>query len=200
LLASAAAPGSSPPPRGAAYKIGPLDVLDISVFKVPELSKSVQVADTGTINLPLVGEVPAAGMTAQEMERNLTRRLGAKYLQNPQVTVYVREYQSQRVTVEGAVKAQGIYPLKGRTTLMQIVAVAGGLDAKSDSSVVIVRLRNETRTGARYDLDDIKGGKAADPVLEAGDMVMVGTSKIKEQYENFMKVLPLVGLYTILAH
>jgi polysaccharide export outer membrane protein len=170
------------------------------VFKVPELSRSVQVADTGTINLPLVGEVPAAGMTAQEVERSLARKLGAKFLQNPQVTVYVREYQSQRVTVEGAVRSQGVFPLKGRTTLMQIIAMAGGLDTKSDSTVVVVRIRDETRTGARFDLDDIKSGKAADPVLEAGDMVMVGTSKIKESLDNVLKVLPLAGLFAVLAH
>jgi polysaccharide export outer membrane protein len=94
-------------PSSSAYKIGPLDVLDISVFKVAELSKSVQVADGGTINLPLVGEVPAAGKTAQEVETDLTAKLGAKYLQSPQVTVFVKEYNSQRVTVDGAVKKPG---------------------------------------------------------------------------------------------
>lgn len=75
------------PPNNSAYEIGPQDVLDISVFKVPELSKSVQVADTGTINLPLLGEVVADGRTARQLERELTAQLGAKYLQNPQVTV-----------------------------------------------------------------------------------------------------------------
>ena len=79
-----AKPGSR---EGVGYKIGPLDVLDISVFKVPELSKTVQVADAGTINLPLVGEIRAGGMTAQEVERDLTARLDAKYLRKPQVTV-----------------------------------------------------------------------------------------------------------------
>src|SRR5262249_23781414 len=74
---------------GDAYKIGPSDVLQIFVFKVPELSQTVQVADTGTVNLPLVGEIPAAGKTAHDLERELTRRLGAQYLQNPQVTIYV---------------------------------------------------------------------------------------------------------------
>src|SRR5262249_50768849 len=88
---SAKAPGS------AAYKIGPQDVLDISVFKAPELARTVQVADSGSVNLPLVGEVHAAGKTAQEIERDLAKRLGAKYMQSPQVTVYVKEYNSQRV-------------------------------------------------------------------------------------------------------
>ena len=100
--------------------------MDVSVFKVPELSKSVQVADTGTINLPLVGEVPAAGKTAQEVEQDLTKKLGAKYLQNPQVTVFVKEYNSQRVTIEGAVKKPGVYPVRGKTSLLQFIAMAEG--------------------------------------------------------------------------
>ena len=116
------------PSADSAYKIGPLDTLDISVFQVPDLTKSVQVSSTGTINLPLVGEIAVAGRTAQEVERDLTSRLGAKYLQNPQVTVYVKDYNSQRVTVDGAVKRPGVYPIKGETSLSQVVAEAGGMD------------------------------------------------------------------------
>src|SRR5262249_61773057 len=100
-------------PGNTAYKIGPNDVIEITVFKVPELSKQVQVTDNGTVNLPLAGEIVVAGKTAQQIERELARTLGAKYLQNPQVSVYVKEYNSQRVTVEGAVKKPGVYPLRG---------------------------------------------------------------------------------------
>src|SRR5687768_12757963 len=119
---------------GGSYAIGPLDVLEITVFKVPDLSKTVEVSDTGSINLPLVGEVPAAGRTAQQLERDLTVRLGGKYLQNPQVTVYVKDHKSQRVTIQGAVKAPGMFPLSGRTTLLQGIALAGGRDKVSDST------------------------------------------------------------------
>src|SRR5262249_36268086 len=88
-LTSAATPGSS------GYKIGALDVVEFSVFKVPELTRTAQVAETGTINLPLVGEVKAAGRTAQELERELAKKLGAKYLQSPQVSILIKEYNSQ---------------------------------------------------------------------------------------------------------
>ena len=91
--------GKEKAPTTSGYKIGAMDVLDISVFQVPELTKSVQVADTGTINLPLLGEVEVAGRTAQQVERDLTTKLGAKYLQNPQVTVFVKEYNSHQVTI-----------------------------------------------------------------------------------------------------
>src|ERR1700687_1482994 len=88
-------------PGNSAYKIGPLDVLDISVFKVPDLNKSVQVAEGGTINYPLIGDVPAAGNTAHELENDLTQQLGGKYLKKPLQTVFGIEYNSQRDTVTG---------------------------------------------------------------------------------------------------
>ena len=124
----AAQPASFAATSENVYRIGPFDVLDISVFQVPELTKSVQVADSGTINLPLVGEVHVAGRTPQQLEHDLTARLGAEYLQNPQVTVVVKEYNSQNVTISGAVKKPGVYPIRGRTTLLQMVALAGDLD------------------------------------------------------------------------
>lgn len=74
----------------AAYRIGPLDALDISVFQAPDLSGTVEVAEDGTIDLPLLGATPAAGKTAYELQRDLSSKLGTKYLQNPQVTVSVK--------------------------------------------------------------------------------------------------------------
>lgn len=182
-------------PESTAYRIGPQDVLEISVFKVPELSKSVQVADAGSINLPLVGEVPAAGKTAQEIERDLTKKLGDKYLQSPQVTVYVKEYNSQRVTVEGAVKKPGVYPMRGQNSLLQTIALAEGLDASADANVVVFRQRDGRRAAARFDLDSIRSGDADDPALQAGDVVVVGKSYLKEGWSTLLKAVPLVGAF-----
>src|SRR5262249_7877359 len=112
--------GPAPPARSAdnpgAYKIGHADVLDISVFKVPELARTVEVDESGTINFPPVGEVSVFGKTARDIERDLAKRLEARYLRSAQVTVSVKEFNSQRVTVEGAVKQQGVHALKGKTT------------------------------------------------------------------------------------
>jgi polysaccharide biosynthesis/export protein len=192
ILTSVATPGTT------AYKIGPLDVLDISVFKVPELSKSVQVADTGSVNLPLVGEVPAAGKTAQQVERDLTAKLGAKYLQNPQVTVYVKEYNSQRVTVEGAVKKPGVYPIRGGSSLLQFVATAEGLDPTSDSTVVIFRTVDGKRSAAKFDVSEIRSGQLQDPVIQSGDVIVAGSSAMKETFNNLIKVLPIAGTFALL--
>src|SRR5689334_20957885 len=151
-------------PTTAGYKIGAMDVLDISVFQVPELTKSVQVADTGTINLPLVGEIAVVGKTAQQVERDLTARLGAKYLQNPQVTVYVKEYNSHQVTIQGEIKKPGVFPLKGTTSLLQLVALAGGFEDDSDSTVLVLREANGKRQAATFDVSAIQKGRADDPV------------------------------------
>jgi polysaccharide biosynthesis/export protein len=183
-------------PGNGAYKIGPQDVIEISVFKVPELSKSVQVADAGTVNLPLVGEMSASGRTARELEHDLTAQLGSKYLRNPQVTVYVREYNSQRATIEGAIRSPGVYSLKGKTTLLQLVAMAGSLDKETASSeVVVFRTINGKKHAAKYDFDDIRSGKATDPVMQEGDVVIVDTSASKAVFGSVMRVLPLTSFF-----
>jgi polysaccharide biosynthesis/export protein len=190
-LTAAATPGSG------TYKIGPLDVLDVSVFNVPDLTRTVQVADTGTINYPLVGEVRAAGQTAREFERGLAARLN-HYVQSPQVTVLVKEFNSQRVTISGSVRNTGAYPLKGNTSLMQALALAGDLDVNvASGEVVIFRTINGVRSAARFDFDAIREGKADDPQLQPGDVIVVDTSPAKVALSNIMKVLPLLGAAAI---
>jgi polysaccharide export outer membrane protein len=182
---------------GGAYAIGPLDVLEITVFKVPDLSKTVEVSDIGTINLPLVGEVTAAGRTAQELERDLTAKLGAKYLQNPQVTVYVKDHKSQRVTIQGAVKSPGMFALSGRTTLLQGIAMAGGRDKVSDATVLILRQGGGRRQAAKFNVSAIESGQAEDPVLQTGDIVVAGTSAIKQNFQNVLGVLGVAGRFVL---
>jgi polysaccharide export outer membrane protein len=190
LMTAPATPGNN------SYKIGPLDVVDISVFKVPELSKSVQVSEVGSINYPLLGEVQAAGLTARDLERSLTGALGAKYLQKPQVTVFVKEFNSQRITLEGAIKKPGVYPIQGGLTLLQAVAIAQGLETSvSDGTAVIFRNASKQRTIARFDIDSIKSGEATDPPLQAGDVIVIGTSASKEALNNVLKVLPLASVF-----
>jgi polysaccharide biosynthesis/export protein len=172
------------------YTVGAMDVLDISVFKVPELSKSVQVADTGTINIPLLGEVPAAGKTAQEIEQDLTRKLGAKYLKNPQVTVFVRDHNSQMVTIEGAVMKPGVFPIRGKLSLVQLVATAGGLNNDLyDKNITVFSTIDGTRSSKVYNVDEIRNGKAADPELHQGDIVVVDNNSGKVALNTTLKVI-----------
>jgi polysaccharide biosynthesis/export protein len=191
-LASAGLPGNS------GYKIGPLDVVEFSVFKVPELTRTAQVAETGTINLPLVGEVQAAGRTAHEVERELAAELGKSYLQSPQVTLLVKEYNSQRVTVEGAVKRPGVYPIRGKTSLLQVIATAEGLDSASDATVVVFRQIDGKRSAARFDVGQIRSGTASDPQVQSGDVVVAPTSAMKSTFELILKSLPIATVFALL--
>ena len=95
------------------YRLGSNDLIEVSVFGVQDLTKDVRINSNGQISLPLIGAVPAGGQTVPELEQELTRRYGGKYLQDPQVTVFVKEFASQRITLEGAVRSPGIYPLTG---------------------------------------------------------------------------------------
>jgi polysaccharide export outer membrane protein len=189
------APSVAPTSSSSAYKIGPQDVLEITVFKVEELSKTVQVSATGTINLPLVGEIPAAGRTAHDVERELVAKLGAKYLKSPQVTVFVKEYNSQQITVEGSVRKPGVYPIKGKTSLLQSIAMAEGLDPSYDSTVIIFRRSEGQRLAARFDIDSIKKGEEKDPEIYKGDLVVVNSSTVKNAYQTVLKALPAGGSF-----
>ena len=146
------------------YRIGPQDLLEISVFQVADLNRTVRVNTSGDISLPLIGVMRAGGRTTQELEADIAKSLDAKFLQNPQVTVFVKEFTSQRVTLEGSVKKPGIYPLTGRTTLIQAIAMAEGLDQLADlKGIVIFRVVDGKKMGARFDIKAIRSGAAADP-------------------------------------
>ncbi|MBS0235244.1 MAG: polysaccharide export protein [Proteobacteria bacterium] len=189
---------AAPDPNGDAYKIGPVDVIDVSVFQVPELSKTVQVAADGTINLPLAGTILAAGKTSGEIEHDVAARLGRKYLQSPQVNVYVKEYNSQRVTIDGSVRRPGVYPLRGPMTLLQAIATAQGFTDTANSTVVIFRMENSARTAAQFNVDEIRAGKAKDPDVVQGDVVVVKNSTMKESYQALLKILPATSIFVSL--
>lgn len=167
------------------YRLGPEDLLKIHVFRVAELSQTVRVDARGNISLPLIGPVRAEGRTAAELEQEVATRLGERYLQDPYVSVFVEEYASQRVTVEGAVNKPGIFALKGRTTLLQAIALAEGLAQLADAEQVKVFRKNGD--GARrelvFDIDAIRQGQADDPPVFKEDVVVVpraaGRSAVK---------------------
>ena len=110
------------------YRVGPLDLLEVSVFQVPDLNRTVRINTSGQISLPLIGAIRAGGKTVTELEAEIAAKLSAQFLQNPQVSVFVKEFSSQRITVEGAVKNPGIFPITGKTSLLQVIAMARGFE------------------------------------------------------------------------
>ena len=183
----------------AEYVIGPEDKLRIRVFQVKDMSfDDEQVDAAGDIELPLIGKVTAAGLTAEQLEHELAKLLGERYLQSPQVSVSVTEGASQKVTVEGEVKSPGVFQVKGRTTLMQAIAMAGGPDDQADMhKVAVIRDDNGVRRAAICDYDAIRKGRAGDPVIQGNDVVVVDGSAVKTVWSNLMKNLPV---FTLLAY
>lgn len=159
------------------YRVGPLDLLEISVFQVEDLNRSVRINSSGQISLPLIGTVHAGGKTIAELETDIAAKLEAGYLQAPQVSVFVKEFSSQRVTVEGAVKQPGIFPITGRTSLLQAIALAKGFEELAEErSVVVFRTIKGQRMAAMFDIRAIRAGAVADPQIYGDDIIVVDRS------------------------
>lgn len=123
------------------YRIGPKDLLEITVFELPELNQTVRVSEDGSITLSLLGRVEVAGLTAQELEKRLAMLLDQQFTKGAHVTVFIREY--QKVSVIGAVGKPGMYELVGPTTLLQVIAQAGGLTPMAMSELFVYRTSND---------------------------------------------------------
>ena len=181
----------------ADYRVGPQDLLEISVFQVVDLNRTVRVNTSGEISLPLIGVVQAGGRTVQQVQDDIASKLTQKYLQNPQVSVFVKEFTSQRVTLEGAVSKPGIYPLTGQTSLLQTIAMAGGLNDMADlQGVVVFRVIDGTKKAARFDLKQIRKGSAEDPVIYGDDIVVVEESGSKSMFSRIIKSMPVLGVFS----
>jgi len=159
------------PPEG--YRIGVDDSLFISVWKEPDLSSQVTVRMDGVITLPLINDIPVVGLTPKELQDLLTEKL-KPFVNEPQVTVVVREIRSRKVFVVGQVGKPGSYQLSGNMTLLELLAQAGGLGqfAKSES-IYILRNQNgqQARLGFRY--KKVLQGKDPDILLVPGDRIVV---------------------------
>jgi len=121
------------------YKIGPEDLLEISVFEVEKLNKTVRVSSQGNISLPLLGVLRVKGLTANQLEKELRELLAEKYLQDPQVSVFIKEYRSQRISVMGAVKEPKVFEVTGQKTILDMLAMAGGVRDDAGHLLFLIR-------------------------------------------------------------
>ena len=170
------APSPSPSPAADEYRVGPGDVLDVVVFGNDDLSRAAPVQTDGTVNLPLLGEVPVAGLTVAEAQRKLTSLLARDYLVKPQVEVRVREYQSQAVTVLGEVNSPGRKVLKGRTRLIDVLVESGGFTPRASGEVSLSR-SDGTFAGGAATLT-LRLGGALDPVQRVNLEVLLRNGDI----------------------
>ncbi len=172
------------------YRVGPLDLLEITVFQVEDLSRKVRVNSSGQISLPLIGAIQAGGKTVAELERDIATALAKDHLRDPQVTVFVEEFTSQRVTVEGAVKKPGIFPITGRTTLLQAIALSEGFsDLADEETVVIFRVIEGKKMAALFNVKAIRAGQMDDPLVYGDDIVVVERSEGRSLLKNIADTL-----------
>jgi len=143
------------------YRIGPNDLLGITVFDVPELSLPVRVSASGEISLPLLGLVRCEGMTPRELELVLAELLRRSYMKNPHVTVQVTEVESHPVSVVGAVTKPGVFQIRGPRPLLELLSMAGGLAPEAGESVLITAGPEDPARGG--------GGAAPAPAGESAN-------------------------------
>lgn len=159
------------------YKIGVGDLLEIEVYDEEDLDKEVRVLTDGHISFPLIGSIKAAGQTVTTLEKKITSLLAEKYLVNPQVTVFVKEFSS--VFVFGEVRKPGSFPVYGRMTVFEAITLAGGFtEVANPSKVKVVRLEENQEISFEVDVQQItkKGDTSADLELQANDRVIVPRS------------------------
>lgn len=166
-----------PPVLPTAYLIGAEDVLQVTVYGEPSLSGQMPVDATGAIDVPLIGRVAVTGRNAVAVGVEISERLRAGYITNPNVTVSVASYRSQPVQVLGAVAKPGVYFLRGPTTLMQLLSEAGGVATAGVNEVRVSR-GDKSDTVAVIAYEQLLRGGAADRPLSGGDIVFVPQSLV----------------------
>jgi polysaccharide biosynthesis/export protein len=161
---------------GSSYRLGPKDLIAVRVQEVPELNVESRVTETGTVNLPLIGEVPAEGLTEAGFAERLKALLEARYVNRASVSIEVREFRSRPITVIGAVKSPGALAFSGRWTLIEALAAAGGLaDAHGDFVYVLRRAENglSDQVAIRVDSLFVQGDPKANIPIFANDLINV---------------------------
>jgi polysaccharide export outer membrane protein len=169
------APQEPNPAASADYRIGPADLLDIAVWNNPAISRSTPVRPDGMISLPLLNDVQAAGLTPMELRNVIAKKL-AEYLPNPEVSVIVREVNHFKISVLGEVKRPGRYDFKGQASVLEALAMAGGLSDFAARSKIVV-LRNDgngtRRIPVNYNKIVSSDADHGDVQLRPGDIVLV---------------------------
>lgn len=171
------------------YTIGPGDTLHVNVFGHPDLNQTIEVNEEGTIVYPLIGQLAVTGLSVSDVSRRITKKLGAGYIINPQVTVVVEEFRSRKASILGKVNNPGLYELKGRTTLLELISTSGGLAVDAGQYAFVTRIESDGsdaidgRKGImRIDLKKLveAGDTAQNILVQDGDSIFI--SKMEKLY------------------
>ena len=163
------------------YIIGAEDLIEVSVYELPDMNKTVRVSGEGLISLPFVGEIKAEGLTQQELEKTIKGLLSERYITNPQVTVFIKEYKSKRASVIGAVENPGSYPLIGKRTILEIISEAGGITERAGKKLYLIRGTSSESSAESIpiDLEELieKGNPELNLPVQPGDVISIPPEK-----------------------
>ncbi len=179
---------AAPPARTEDYLVGANDLLEIKVFEMPQLDRKLRISADGTISLPLLGLVRVAGLTARQAEEQIAQLLrDGNFVKDPQVSVFVAEFVSRRVYVQGAVDKPGIIDLLGDRTLLDVIGEAGGLNDRADTRIFIIRPFGKPGED-RIEVDAERLVYAGDPLanvqVQPGDIILVPYQQDFQVYVN----------------
>jgi polysaccharide biosynthesis/export protein len=172
------------PDQAVSDAIQPNDTLDVKVFQVEDLDRTVTVDDRGMISLPLVGGIRAAGQTPRELEASLRSAYGGNYLQNPEISVLVKDSPNQVVTMEGQFMRPGAVPVTTQSSLLRSIAA-------DENKLYISRNIGNRTLVASFSISDIRAGKSGDPRVYGGDVIIAFASGSRVAMRNLREVLGL---------
>ena len=182
------------------YPLGPLDQIRITVFRVPDLSGDYQITADGFVAMPLIGQVDARNQTPDQLAQNLERRLGERYLNNPDVSIRVTISNQRNVTLDGGVRRPGVFALTGKSDLISLIALGGGIDPENGNShrVAIFRKINGQTAAAAFDLTAIRHGEMPNPEVYPRDVVVVDSNSLRSTLRDVLQGLPILAVFSSL--
>jgi len=170
------------------YRIGPEDLLEITVFEAPELNRSVRISATGEFSLPLLGAVKAVGLTPRELEFVLQELLRRTYMKEPHVGVFVRELQSHPVSVVGAVKKPGVFQIRGTKSLLEVLSMAEGLADDAGDTILVMRAAGLRGVPSQDDNKQDVGTQSSSPVEQATGAAAASSSPRESAVEGTVEI------------
>jgi polysaccharide export outer membrane protein len=176
----------------------PGDQIGVNVFGEENLSTPQAVIDqAGNVSLPLIGEVKAAGLSPAQLSKQIEQDLSNQFLRDPHVNVVLVKSSPRTVAVEGQVKDPGVFEVQKGYTLLSALALAGSpVETAKLDEVLVFRQRDGQRVGGRFNVTDIRAGRAADPTILPGDVIVVGYSQARGVYLDFLKTAPIFGSFS----
>ena len=179
------------------YILGPNDVINVNVFREPDLTLgNLRLDSTGRFEMPLIGRIDANNKNIDVLSQEITERYGRDFLVNPQISINIVEVNSKRLTIEGAVENPGVYIQAGPTDLLSAIAIGGGpQDTAKLSQIAVFRVIDGENRVAAFDIKRIRSGELPNPAIYPGDIVVVGFDGFRTALQDLLQAAPFITVF-----